>query len=253
MKKKLIAFVFALVLILPAVSASAASSRRVYDEANIFTDDQEAQLEKYIERIRDTYGLDAAIVTVNSLSGYSSIDYFSEDFFDKHGFGAGEDRDGIELVLKMSGGAGNRDYYVDGHGSRGRYAESHFNDDSFVNALRSNDFYRGALRFLEEAERRAQAATPVGRVKSLLPVFLIAGALIALITVLILRGKMKTAKSRDNAADYAVNNSFRLTRSLDMYLYTSTTRTRIESSSSSGGHSGGGHSGGGHSGHGGKF
>lgn len=252
MKRKLLILVTALILCVPFVYPALAASQRVYDEADIFTEAQRAELERNIVQIREKYGVDVAIVTVKSLGRYNSIDYFAEDFFDTHYFGEGEDRDGVELVLKMTGGYGNREYYVDGHGVKGRYVESHFNDDPFVEALRDNSYYRGALLFLEEAERKAGATTPVGRVKSLLPVFLIVGAVIALITVLILRGKMKTAKARDNAADYVQKNSFRLTRSLDMYLYTTTQRTKIESSSggSHGSHGGGG---GGHSGHGGRF
>ena len=69
---------------------------------------------------------------------------------------------------------------------------------------------------------------------------------------------MRTVRRKQDAMSYVKKDSFRLTRSQDIYLYTSTTRQRIVEPSRSGG--GGGSSGGfhgssgtHHGGHGGKF
>lgn len=52
----------------------------------------------------------------------------------------------------------------------------------------------------------------------------------ALVAVLVMRGKMKTVKSKKEAASYTVPGSFRLLRSRDVYLYTTTTRVRVANS-----------------------
>lgn len=254
MKKKVlfpVLFVLLFALILP----SQALQGRVVDNAGIFSAQQVEELNKRIDGIRERYGMDASIVTITGLGNAYSMRSYAENFFDTNDLGVGEERDGVLLLLKMTGGAGNRDYYIDGHGSRGTKVERAFDDETFLVFLRRNAYYDGARAFLDEVEARAEALTPVGRVKKYLPVFLIAGALIGLVTVLILRGRMKTAKSRQNAADYVLKDSFRLTRALDMYLYTTTTRSKIVENNSGSSHRGGfsGGGGGGHSGHGGKF
>ena len=84
------------------------------------------------------------------------------------------------------------------------------------------------------------------------------GLLAALIASLIFKSQMKTVRRKTGADRYIRKGSFSLTRVQDVYLYTSTTRTRIETSSPSGRGGGGGggftgSSGTHHTGHGGSF
>ena len=55
------------------------------------------------------------------------------------------------------------------------------------------------------------------------------------INALYLRSKLKIAKYKSNAGLYVLADSLNLTESSDLYLYQTVTRTRIESSSKSGG------------------
>ncbi|MBO2516085.1 MAG: hypothetical protein CW338_02240 [Clostridiales bacterium] len=64
-----------------------------------------------------------------------------------------------------------------------------------------------------------------------LPLVIILSLIAALVTVLVMRGKMKTVKKKKEASNYTVPGSFCLTRSQDIYLYTTTTRTRVANSS----------------------
>lgn len=54
--------------------------------------------------------------------------------------------------------------------------------------------------------------------------------------------RMNNARRGRNAANYVKNNSFALNKSADLYLYSTVTKTRVESSSSGGGRSSGGSS-----------
>lgn len=60
-----------------------------------------------------------------------------------------------------------------------------------------------------------------------LGISLLIGLAVGGITVLIMRSSMKTAKQKHTAGNYLVKDSFELTHSSDVYLYTSVTRRRI--------------------------
>lgn len=51
------------------------------------------------------------------------------------------------------------------------------------------------------------------------------GLLIGLITVLVMRGQLKSVRPQNAAADYVVPGSFRLRNSRDIFLYRNVTRT----------------------------
>ncbi len=54
--------------------------------------------------------------------------------------------------------------------------------------------------------------------------------------------RMNNARRGRNAANYVKDNSFALNKSADLYLFSTVTKTRVQSQSSGGGHSGGGSS-----------
>ena len=80
-----------------------------------------------------------------------------------------------------------------------------------------------------------------------LPIVLGAGLVVALIVVFILKGQMKTVRRKPDANSYVRDGSFQLTRAQDIYLYTTTTRRKIESDNNHGNHGSRGGSGGGSS------
>jgi uncharacterized protein len=67
------------------------------------------------------------------------------------------------------------------------------------------------------------------------PIILIGALVVGLLYALYLRSKLKIAKYKSNAGLYVLADSLNLTESSDLYLYQTVTRTRIESSSKSGG------------------
>lgn len=87
-----------------------------------------------------------------------------------------------------------------------------------------------------------------------LPIALLVGFVAALVTVLIMRSSMNTAKLQSQAQEYITPGSFRLTRQSDVYLYSRVTKSAKPKNNSSGGSSVHRSSGGvSHGGRGGRF
>ncbi|WP_340643224.1 TPM domain-containing protein [Vagococcus fluvialis] len=82
------------------VSSEENNSKRVYDEANLFTPEEINSFEKEINQIRETYKTDVVIYTTLSTDGKAPKD-FAADFYDYNGFGIGETKDGLIYLVDM--------------------------------------------------------------------------------------------------------------------------------------------------------
>ncbi len=259
MKNRILTAVLAVVMLIVMMCSFASAETEtvcIMDGAGLLKASEVDTLKIKIFELRKAYGLDIAIVTTNSTNGKDKYDY-CENLYQRYGLGVGERRDGVMLLINM----GDRGYYVYGFGPVGNRVEGGINDKAFTPSLSEGRYAKAFMEFLTQVKREASAIPAsyregkgstyaMDRVKEILPIVLAVGAVIALIVVLVLRGKMKTANGKRNATDYMVPDSFRLDRALDLYLYTTTTRTKIESSSSgSRGGGGGGSHGSGHGGH----
>ena len=95
--KRLIPLLLCLLLILPV----SAAPPNVVDNADLLSPTQTAHLEQKAQTLTDTYDLDVAIVTVNSLGGKSSQAY-ADDFYDNNGYGIGSRYSGVLLLVSMT-------------------------------------------------------------------------------------------------------------------------------------------------------
>ena len=95
--KKLILILLCVILVLPVHAASTS----VVDNAGLLSDSEIASLEAKISALTDTYPMDIAIVTVNSLEG-KTAQMFADDYYDYNGYGYGSDHSGILLLLDMN-------------------------------------------------------------------------------------------------------------------------------------------------------
>ena len=82
---------------------------------------------------------------------------------------------------------------------------------------------------------------------------IITGVILAIIITLSMKGKHKSVKFKSNASDYMVPGTLDITLSNDYYLYSHTTRIKINNDSNSGGGSHVSSSGATHGGGGGRF
>lgn len=262
--KRFFAWLMACLLLLPALWA-AADVVRVVDEADLLTDSQELALSQTIARIRDTYQMDVAIVIKQSIAGKDPARY-AADAYEKLGCGMGEERDGLIFLLTMA----ERKYQTVTSGKAIRiftdYGLDMIHDDMSA-YLTDGDYYTGLSRWLRDVEKyladysksgtvydwhdgeeyAPQFQTPWERTMGYLPMVLAVGLGVALIVVFILKGQMKTVRRKPDANSYVRDGSFQLTRAQDIYLYTTTTRRKIESDNNHGNHGSHGGSGGGSS------
>ena len=247
----------------------------ITDDANLLTGDQLSKLSAHARELTAQYQTDFVIVTVESLGGKSPKQY-ANDFYDNNNCGFGADRDGILMLLAME----SRDYYFLTNGAATQKLAQAGGlaalEDKVVSHLSNGNYYLAFGMFLDTAA--AIVAKPLSADSASNPaynddfvyigftsddlttaanrwqrvgVFAVLGLILGFVVTFLMKRGMKTARPQRLAADYVRPGSFQLTRRMDLFLYRTRTRVRVQSnnSSSGGGRSGGGSRGGG----GGKF
>lgn len=232
---KKISVLLCLMLML-AISVSAAQSK-IVDDAGLLSQSHIAALEEKAEAIADRYDMDAVIVTVNSLDGRSAQAY-ADDYFDHNGYGIGNDYSGILLLLAMD----EREWAVSTCGDAMAAVRNSEIDDiveNILDDLSDGSYYRAFDSFLAQVENEyegyASGTDASGFSFKNILIALVIGAAVGLIVLLILRGKMNTAKPQHGARNYMTDGSYDLFRCHDIYLYSHTSRTQ-KAESSSGSH-----------------
>lgn len=279
MKRKLISLIFALCLLLSLALTAGAQEPlwRVIDNADLLDTAEESAHEETIRLLRERYQMDIVILTVDSLEGKRPQEY-ADDYYDEHGYGCGEEKSGLLLLLSME----ERDWYISTCGNAiyaltdygiqcvGEEMLSGFGISydagfrMFLNALPeyfeafangspidgyadySGDYYHGDQ---EEVVYYEEEFTPSVEVSFLL------GLIIAGISILIMRIGMITKRPRRSAADYMNVNTFHMRQQQDLFLYSKVDKVRKQEPKPSGGGSSVHRSSGGsrHGGGGGKF
>jgi uncharacterized protein len=267
MKKLLSIFVFCLVLICVPINAYAYNNPdlpRIVDKADLLTKEQKRSLRSKIDEVSEKYDFDIVIVTVNSTNGKSAMEY-ADDYYDYKGYGCGEDNDGCLYLVDM----GNREFWLSttGYGITALtdYGIEYVNNEALP-YLSGGDYYNAFDTVISEVDSlvgQAKDGTPYDidsdydyssnynesysdsidreeAQKTIIGCFIIS-VIIAIVVVLSIRKSYKPVRFNSNANSYIVPGSMHMSYTADNFLYTTTSRTRIQSdSSSSGGHSGGG-------------
>lgn len=224
------------------------STPRVIDEEELISEKEENELYQKIQQLTDKFDIDIAIVTNYSLEGYSPRQY-AEMLYRNGKYGVGENNDGLLLLVSME----ERDWYIFTNGE----AHEVIADDEidglgskFTSYLTQGEYYTAFDKFLDSVEKEFKKDQILGII---IPIGIGFGVslIAALITVLVFKSQLKSVKFEYAAKAYEVDNSFKLTRSNDIFLYKTVTKTKKPDTSSSGGSSGGGSSSSG--GGGGKF
>ena len=245
--KKRIAIVLCIFLLLVLPLAASASGNYVVDEAGLLTADEVMELEERCAQFYATSNMELVILTVNSLDGKTAMDY-SDDYFD-----ANYGENGILLLISM----GEREWYISTCGT----AMEAFDPDmdllnmekGLMSYLPDGKYHKAFLNFVADAEYY-WCDEGVSDLEAGLFWGIPAGAVIALIVLLILRGTMNTKRGQRSAGNYEVEGSYNLRRHQDLFLYSKVTKQakpQQTSNSSSGTHTSS--SGRSHGGRGGKF
>ena len=266
LKKRLTSLLCAVVLAAAGcVTFFAESQQKLIDDADLLIDSEESEITQTLEDASEKTGWDMVIYTnYNGVDEYD-IERYTNEYYDNHDYGIGDKKSGIILNVDMS----SRQMYVITKGDVMYYISDERNDDMLdaVQAELADGYYyeacetfvQYAVDYYEQGKPSEGTFTNVEiNEKMDHPVTysllhygipsLVAGAIIALITVLVIRHKYKN-NGKENIYDLDENSSTRLTNKEDIFLTKSVSVTTIQSSSSGGGSSH--HSGGGGSSHGG--
>lgn len=234
MKRKLFSLLLVAVLCFGlAMGISAASEADIYDEADLLSDAEEMQLSEKLSEIGQQYKVQLVVATVSSVDG--SIDTFVEEVYDGMDMGVGEQRDGVLLLISMN----PREYRILSNGYAG-VAIDGAQIDAIGNAIvsdLSDGAYASAFTTFadkcEDALDRHLNGEPFKVGKTLI-VALIIGLVAGVIVALILRGQLKSVRRQNQANAYIKNGSMQITTSRDLFLYRQVSRTKRETSNSSG-------------------
>ena len=237
----------------------AAETPHVKDALGLFTEEETQTLEAMIEEIATEYAFDTVIVTTDDTEGKSSRD-FADDYFDYGGYGIGEERSGILLLINME----ESEVWLS---TRGKglefFTESEIDSqvEELVSYLGDSEDekanYNGCENFLINVKYicRSNTLSYGGRMLVMLgsPFTYFIALIIAFIGTLIKTLGSKGSVVVDNCT-YEEDNAFKLTNKKDIYLRENTIRRKIEKEDNNS--SGGTHkssSGATHGGGGGKF
>lgn len=240
MRKRLFALLVVLTLFFciaaPAVALTDFGSP-VVDKADLLTDAQERTLETKLERLAQNYRVDVVIVTVESSYG-DDKEAYAEWLYLTYGYGIGNDRDGILLLIDMD--PNNRGWAIYGHGLGADampYRQIMKVGDAMVPDLQAGDFAAAFDLFVDRCEERIHIAIngePFTPGRNLL-ICLVIGFVIALIVTGIMKGKLKSVRFQPAAANYVRQGSMHLSESYELFLYRTVTRRARPKSNSSGG------------------
>ena len=242
MKRKIVSALLLLTLCLSlcgSVCAASAEETLVYDRAELLTDAQEIRLAEQLQDVSRQYAAQIVIVTLPSAEGHD-VDYLTEYIYDGMKFGYGAGRDGVLLLVCMD----PREYRILSNGYAGDAIGPREIDsmgDAIVSDLSEGDYVGAFSEFAGKCGYYLEGHVngfpfPLGRN---LMIALAIGLAAGLITVLVMKSQLKSVRQQHQANIYMKSNSLHLTASNDVFLYRNVSRTRRETSSSSGSRSGG--------------
>ena len=219
------------ICIVSAVSispVSAADVSRIADFADLLSDSEEADLSYLLDEISERQQVDLVVITVDSLEGEPAMAY-ADDFYDYNGYGFGDGRDGILLLISME----EREWYIStsGYGITALTdAGREYISEMFVDDLGVGDYaaaFTGFANLCDDFITQARTGEPydAGNLPrepfsgwNFVTAFAIAFVM-ALIVTGIMRGQLKTIQSRSGADNYIKQGSMQLTKKNDLFLY----------------------------------
>lgn len=242
---------------------------RVVDMAELLSDSDETALLSKLDEISERQKLDIVVLTVNTLDGKTPRDY-ADDFYDYNGYGFGENKDGILLLVSME----DRDWWISttGYGITALTdAGIEYISKKFLSDLSDGDYAQAFTTYAELCDQfitQAKTGEPydIGNMPkepfnvawNILVAFVI-GLVVAFVVTNIMKKQMKTVQLKSEANNYVKSNSMIVTENRDLFLYNQVSRrARPKETDNSSGSSGGSSthtssSGSSHGGGGGKF
>lgn len=216
--------------VFPVFSVTAAGGLpRLVDMADLLSDSEESDLLTMLNDISQRQQTDIIVITVDSMEGETAMVY-ADDFYDHNGYGFGDRRDGILLLISMD----EREWYISTHGygiTAITDAGREYLSEQFVSDLSAGDHAAAFTNFAKLCDdfiTQAKTGDPydVGHLPddSFEPVWglltaLAAAFVISLIVTGIMRMQLKSVHSQSAADNYIKQGSMQLTKKNDLFLY----------------------------------
>lgn len=231
MKKRAYTVIFALLLlVLSVVPVFAAKGMpRLVDEAGLLSGSEAARLLARLDEVSERQQVDLVVVTKKSLHGKTPMEY-ADDFYDGEGYGFGDGKDGILLLISME----ERDWYIATTGfgiTAVTDAGREYMSDQFLEDLSEGEYAAAFLTFVglcDDFITQARAGEPVdvghfpkepfAAIRNLV-IALAVGLMAALVVTGVMRGSLKTVYSQPKADSYVRAGSMELAKKNDLFLY----------------------------------
>ena len=256
MKKCLIFLLVACLLPIFALTsfASHTVSHRLADLAGLINASEAQELAEKLDRISAKRDMDVVVVTTDTLDGKSPMAY-ADDYYDYNGY----QKDGILLLVSME----DNDWWISTSG----FGITAFTDagiayisDRFVPYLSDGEYAKAIdvyADLCDEFIAKARAGEPYDSwnlpkdpfnfvMNGLVAVGI--GLVVAFIAMTGMKSKLNSVRAKAGASAYVKDDSLQITEAGDMYLYSTVSRVRRETSQGSSTHrssSGRSHGGGG--------
>ena len=251
----LAALVLAAALAVPAFAVEGGFADlyyRMFDDAEVLTEDEDNELEDALEELSLRQSFDVTIATIESMEsvGADSMEQFADDLYDYCQYGYGPDMDGVLLLVSV----GDRKWHIStcGYGITaftdagiqylGEQMTPDMADGDYAAAFRTfiqwTDAYVTAAREGHPYDVDNMPKEPFSIVY--LGVALVIGLITALIVTGVMKSRLKSVAPQRDATSYVRQGSMKLTNQRDLYLYRDVHRTerpKESSSSDSGGSS----------------
>ena len=231
--------------VLLTVSVFATGGELFVDSADLVDRDGENEISERLQDVSEQYECEIVIVTVGSCGGKSPMEY-ADDYFDYNGYGFGEDKSGVLLLISME----EHDWWIS---TSGRGIEA-FTDwgieyigEQITPYLSDGDYHGAFIEFADQCDDFLRADSEgdtydAGNVKhTTKDYFVVVGGsffvalVIAFISTMAMRSKLKSVKDQKAADNYIRSGSLNITGGRDIFLYHTVTKTEIPRDTSGGG------------------
>lgn len=229
------------------------ASKKVYDYADILTDEEESELRYRIQKYSKIAKMDAVIVTID----IPNIDYerFAADFYDFNDFGIDYTNYSGTLLLRNVS-ASNRFFNIYAFGEAQRYYDydrMNIMLDDMHSDLSYDRNFAGLAKYIKYIGDYYNSGIPSNMYNTYVDdkgivrenftpiyiVYAVIGLTIAIIVICIYVSKNKMVKLDTYADQYLDRNSIDMDVKKDTLVSSHTTHYRVSNNSSSGGSSGG--------------
>ncbi|MDD6212625.1 MAG: TPM domain-containing protein [Clostridiales bacterium] len=204
------------------VYGATAHPGRVVDQADLLTDQEEAELSWELDSISEELNFDVVVVSVSSLNG-ETIQTAADDFFDEQGYGMGNSQDGALLMLAME----ERQWYVSTSGTGIDYIDENDLDEMenrMVEHFSEGNYLEGFLAYADSCREAVEYGGISGHGGNGVSLFWIPGSLLigfvlAFLVTKTWKDQLKSVHYQKAALSYVEEESKKVTKSQDQFLY----------------------------------